>query len=77
VYQLVSTFRFIRLVSRPICFAPVALLLGSVRNSSRSTASSPFERRYAFRNAAWLCSSSVLSEMYCGMSSSRFSSAAV
>ncbi len=32
VHQLVSTVSCIRLVSRSICWAPVAVLLGSVRN---------------------------------------------
>jgi len=32
VHQLVSTVSCIRFVSRPICCAPVALLLGKVRN---------------------------------------------
>ena len=76
-YQLVSTSSVCRFVSRPFCFAPVAWLLGSVRNSSRFTGRAPLERRYAFRKAAWLSSSSVLSEMYCGMSLSRFDSAAM
>jgi hypothetical protein len=75
VYQLVSTFSFCRFVSRPICWAPVALLLGRVRNASRLTCSAPIDFKYAFRNAAWLISSSVLSAMYCGMSPSRFESA--
>jgi hypothetical protein len=37
VHQVVSTVSFIRFVSRPICCAPVALLLGRVRNLSRLT----------------------------------------
>src|SRR4030081_3195274 len=45
VYQLVSTFSFWRFVSRSICLAPVALLLGSVRNSSRLTGSAPLDIR--------------------------------
>ena len=65
------------MVSLPICLAPLALLLGRVRNSSRLTGCAPLERRNALRNAAWLSSSSVLSAMYCGMSLSRFESAAM
>ena len=37
VQKLVSTVSCMRLVSRPICCAPVALLLGNVRNLSRLT----------------------------------------
>src|SRR3984885_147431 len=76
VYQLVSTVRFIRLVSRPIFCAPSALLLGKVRNSSKFTAGAPINWRYALRNVAWLSSSSVLLVMYCGPSGSRFMKAA-
>src|SRR5947209_11995835 len=47
VHQLVSTVSCIRFVSRPICCAPVALLLGKVRNASRLTVSAPLEARYA------------------------------
>src|SRR6266705_865757 len=50
VHQLVSTVSCIRLVSRPICCAPVAWLLGKLRNGSRLTASAPFESRYALIN---------------------------
>jgi hypothetical protein len=56
---------------------PVAWVLRSVRNSSRFTGGVPLERKYAFRKAAWLSSSSVLAAMYCGMSLSRFDSAAM
>src|ERR1700694_3484541 len=45
VYQLVSTLSFCRLVSRPIFFAPVALVLGRVRNASRFTGSAPLATR--------------------------------
>src|SRR5713101_5261749 len=45
VHQLVSTVSCMRFVSRPICRAPVAVLLGKVRNWSRLTASAPFEAR--------------------------------
>src|ERR1700733_3710286 len=77
VYQLVSTVRFMRLVSRPIFwFAPSALLLGKLRNSSRFTSGAPINCRYAFRKLAWLSSSKVLLEMYCGPSGSRFIKAA-
>src|ERR1700751_2774446 len=72
VYQLRSTLRFMRLVIRLICRAPVALLLGRTRNGSRSTGSSPLDFKKAVRKAAWLSSSSVLSVMYWGMSPSRF-----
>jgi hypothetical protein len=37
VYQLRSTLSFIRFVSLPMFLAPVAWLLGRVRNASRST----------------------------------------
>src|SRR6266404_9962170 len=43
VHQLVSTVSCIRFVSRPICRAPVALLLGRVRNWSRLTGVAPFD----------------------------------
>jgi len=72
VYQLRSTLRFMRLVIRLISLAPVARLLGRVRNGSRSTGTTPLDLRKALRKAAWLSSSSVLSVMYCGMSPSRF-----
>src|SRR3954471_12100316 len=58
----------IRLVSRPIRRAPVALLLGRVRNLSRLIGSAPFDCRYALMKFAWLCSSSALSWMYWGRS---------
>jgi hypothetical protein len=60
VYQLVSTSSACRFVSRPTRLAPVAALLGSVRNASRLTGCAPFDRRYALMNRAWLVSSSVL-----------------
>src|SRR6202035_2316777 len=66
VYQLRSTLRFMRLLIRLICRAPVAWLLGRTRNGSRSTGTSPFDRKKAAKEAAWLSSSSVLSVMYCG-----------
>src|SRR6185369_9774046 len=47
VHQLVSTVSCMRFVSRPICRAPVALLLGKVRNGSRVTGDAPFADRYA------------------------------
>ena len=50
--------------------APVALLLGSVRNWSRLIEPAPCASRYALMNVAWLCSSSALSWMYWLMSSS-------
>src|SRR5262249_35970049 len=44
VYQLVSTVRFIRFVSLfALLFAPVAWLLGNVRNASRLTAFAPLD----------------------------------
>src|SRR5712671_7856691 len=52
VYQLRSTLSFNRFVSLPIFLAPVAWLLGNVRNASRSTGSAPLEIKYAFRKAA-------------------------
>src|SRR3954452_7476483 len=58
----------IRLVSRPILRAPVALLLGRMRNLSRLIGSAPFAPRYALMKFAWLCSSSALSWMYRGTS---------
>src|SRR5580704_7977105 len=61
VYQLVSTVSCMRLVRRPIWLAPVALLLGKVRNWSRLTVSAPLEARYALMKVSWLSSSSVLS----------------
>src|SRR5947208_10056904 len=54
IHQLVSTVSCIRLVSRPICWAPVALLLGNVRNLPKLTGSAPFETRYALMNVKWL-----------------------
>src|SRR5438309_60630 len=63
VHQLVSTLSCMMLVRRPICWAPVALLLGSVRNGSRLTTSAPFEARYALMKVSWVSSSSVLSWM--------------
>src|SRR5271169_534440 len=48
----------------------VAVLPWSVRNSSKLTAFSPLETRYALRKVAWLTSSSVLLVMYCGPSES-------
>src|SRR5580698_6227564 len=68
VNQLVSTLIFMRLVSRPIFLAPIAWLLGKVRNSLKFTPGAPLDSRYAFRKAAWVCSSRVLLEMYCGPS---------
>ncbi len=47
-----------------LAVCPVALLLGKVAKRLRSTASAPFDSRYAFRKAAWLISSSVLSWIY-------------
>src|ERR1700678_3111119 len=70
VYQLGSTVRFMRLVSRPIFWAPAAWLLGKVRNRSRFSAGAPLDSRYAIRKVAWLSSSRVLLEMYCGPSGS-------
>src|ERR1700676_3792124 len=58
VYQLRSTLRFIRLLIRLICRAPVAWLLGSTRNGSRSNGAPPFDRRKEARKGAWLSSSS-------------------
>src|SRR3954453_17092178 len=58
----------IRLVSRPIRRAPVALLLGRLRNLSRLIGSAPLAPRYALMKFAWLCSSSALSWMYWGRS---------
>src|SRR5437667_7611332 len=52
VHQLVSTVSCIRFVSRPICRAPVVLLLGKTRKASRLTGSAPFDTRYAFRKVA-------------------------
>ena len=45
VYQLVSTSSEVSDVRRPICFAPVALLLDRVRNASRLTGSAPLDSR--------------------------------
>src|SRR4029078_5120885 len=59
-YQLRSTLRFIRLVIRLICLAPVALLLGSLRNGSRSTGTTPLDFKKGLKKAALLRSSSVL-----------------
>src|SRR5438128_12679383 len=47
VYQLRSTLRFMRFVSRLICLAPVAWLLGRFRNGSRSTGTSPLDLKKA------------------------------
>src|SRR5215831_7479959 len=47
VHQLVSTVSCMRLVRRPICRAPLALLLGKVRNTSRLTGLAPTDIRYA------------------------------
>src|SRR5215472_5250241 len=52
VQKLVSTVSRVRLVSRPICRAPSALLLGSRRNRSKLTGGAPWEAKYAFRNLA-------------------------
>src|SRR5579862_4316873 len=77
-YQLVSTLRLRRLVIRPaLLLAPVAWLPCKFANGDKSMGTSPFDFRYAARNAAWLISSSVLSEIYCGMSPSRFCRAAM
>jgi hypothetical protein len=42
VYQLVSTSSEVGDVKRPVCFAPVALLLGRVRNAWRLTGPRPW-----------------------------------
>src|ERR1043165_7777841 len=58
--QLVSTVRFIRLVSLlAVVFDPVAWLLGRVRNGSKLIAWLPLETRYAFRKSRWVNSSRV------------------
>ena len=63
--------RFMMLVRRPICLAPVAMLLGRTRKRSRLTGSAPLDFRYASINVAWLFSSRVLLVMYCEPSPSR------
>ena len=45
IYQLVSTFRCMRFVSRPMFWAPVAVLPCKVRNSSKLTGSAPRDSR--------------------------------
>src|SRR5579862_1492728 len=75
--KLVSIVSFVRFVSRSFPVEPVAVLPGIVAKGLRSTASEPFDSRYAFKNAAWLISSSVLSWMYWGISPSRIVRAAV
>src|SRR5437899_8556783 len=77
VHQLVSTVSCVRFVSRSFPLDPVAELPGRVRNGSRFTGSASFSTRYALRKVQWVNSSSVLSWMYTGMSSSRTSIASV
>src|SRR2546426_2934006 len=77
VHQLVSTVSCMRFVSRGFPVDPSAVLPGKVRKGSRFTVSAPFEARYALMNWKWVISSSVLSWIYWGMSSSSCSSAFV
>src|SRR6202042_312903 len=55
--KLVSTVSCVRLVSRSFLLDPCAVLPGIVAKRLRSTASAPFDSRYAFRKATWLISS--------------------
>ena len=67
------TLRMFLYSVRTRCGSP---LLGArlCANLSRLIGSCPLDFKYARRKATWLTSSSVLSEMYCGMSPSSWNS---